>query len=248
MATPEPVPPSDELRRILTSLADGLLPLAKWVGEPTKYKPAQSDLPWRQGDSLSAERMGVAEFFEKLLRETSDEEKLLARWAEINRNGPPFTPFKQVETWRKARGLEAAMRFGIVQSGNVAVDGEGKPVARASFYTKCWPLVIQAVRARNPVGPDAWEAFAKELFVDQCPQWPATAPVKSSTFATQLARDVLYAMLGMRPPASDPWEFALLIELGEHRRVNNAYTPEDVRKTVYTLRALIDNYATKGGA
>ena len=63
----------------------------------------------------------------------------------------------------------------------------------------------------------------------------------------QFVRDLLYAMLGMRGPARDPWAFAVLIELGEHRRVGNAYTPEDVRKTVFALRARIAAYAAKAG-
>jgi hypothetical protein len=238
-------PLTDELREILVNLAEGLFPLARWVAEPTKYVPPQSDLPWRQaGQQLTPKRLGVIEFFENLLNGSAAEAELLARWAQVDAQLAKMTPDSDLGRWRAARKLQVPPSFGLAQSANVPLDGEGKPVARADFYALCWPLLVTAVAGRQPAGPDAWEALALELFNDRCPQWPISAGVKSSTFATQFAKDLLYAMLDMRTPASDPWRFALLIELGEHRRVGNAYTPEDVRKTVYALRARLSEYAT----
>lgn len=237
---------TDELRAILANLAAGLFPLAKWIAEPSKYTPPQSDLPWRQpGRSLTPTDMGVIEFFEALLKETAGDAVLLARWAEIEANPLKWTPLADVTQWRAERGLQTSASFGITQSGNVPVDGDGKPLSRGDFYVTCWPLLVTAVNARKPADANAWEAFALELVTDRCPQWPTPAAVKSSTFVTQFARDLLYAMLGMRTALTDPWEFALLIELGEHRRVGNAYTPEDVRKTVHALRSVINTYAAK---
>jgi hypothetical protein len=48
----------------------------------------------------------------------------------------------------------------------------------------------------------------------------------------QLRMDVLYAMLGGRNPAPLPWRYAVLIELGEHRRSGNSYTRADVAAAV----------------
>jgi hypothetical protein len=253
MALYEPL--DKELRGILENLAEGLFPLDVWIRgtpsiKPKKYIPPQIDTPWRAaGKSLSPANIGVMQFFEGLLRETSGDVALLMRWDEIRSDPLKFSHLPNPQVWRAQRSLDPDPKFGITESKNTLTDTEGKQLPRTSFYASYSPLLKTAVKARQPQGPDAWQAFASELFRDQCPQWPTDPPLRSSRFITQLASDLLYAMLGMRnaaPPGQpEVFEYALLIELGEKRRVGNRCTSEDVKAAVAAFEEKIQEYAKK---
>ncbi|MDQ3761818.1 MAG: hypothetical protein M3460_08985 [Actinomycetota bacterium] len=87
------------------------------------------------------------------------------------------------------------------------------------------------IHAAAPQSPEDWQVLAAKLFAGTAEHWPVAKP-NSDVFVQRLARDLLYAMLGMRNPAPQPWQRALLIELGEHRRVGNSFTPADAERFV----------------
>ncbi len=246
----------DALREILESLAGGLFPLTRWV-EQKAYKPSQGPVPWRGPDgviSLMPKDLAIMPFFEALLRESARDAELLARWNTLRERPFTSTPLPDVEGWRARRGLAPTTeaRFGAAESRNVLSSADGKQISRADFYLPYFPLLREVVKAQP--SPVDWEALALSLYSDQCPQWPAS-PLRSSLFIKQFAADMLYAMLGMRnprphmqdanaqsvPQAEDElWRLALLIELGEHRRVGNRYTPAGVERSTRALERFID--------
>jgi hypothetical protein len=243
----------DLLREILAHLAEGLFPLAQWIKDKdTRFPPPLPDAPWRQaGHSLAPNDTGAIDFFAELLQETAGDTQLLARWQEVGANPLRFSPLDNPQDWRAQRGLADA-RFGIVESDdvlNLVSGGSRVPISRQTFYPPYWPLLKQAAAAANPQGVDQWASFAAQLFTDTCPVWPAGPPLSSSLFAVQFARDLLYAMMGMRnqAPAGDPWTQALLIELGETRRTGNHFTPEDVASAVEAFDAVIDTFRPNPG-
>lgn len=237
-------PLDDELRGILTNLAEGLFPLSAWIKEK-EYVPKTNPhpLPWRQpGESLSPAKLGVVPFFEGLLRETSGDAELLARWKVIQDEPLKFNPLPDPKAWREQRGLKSnpgEVKFGAKDSANVLLDAANNQIDRPHFYASYWAPLKQTAKAVNPQNADGWQKLALDLFNDQCPQWPAPPVGASSVFVKQFAKDLLYAMVGMRNPAPPPWKFALLIELGEHRRVGNKYTPADVQVALKQFQALL---------
>jgi len=241
------------LRSILENLAAGLFPLQKWIQGKT-YDPVKAGFscPWRAaGKSLLPRDVEVIAFFEGLLRESAGDADRHARWAKIRAYPLRFSPLDDPAAWRARRGLDPDPRFGITESKNVLTDADGKPITRAGFYAGYWPSLRQAAGAANPQGPEGWEEFAQKLFRDELGQWPKEPPLRSSGFIKQFAADLLYAMMGMRNPRphkggdvreDQAWQVALLIELGERRRVGNAYTPEDAQAAVDALAAKIDAF------
>ena len=227
------------LRRILEHLADELLPLTRWINDAKPYTPP-GDLPWREGAgpwSLSVRELGFIRFFEGLLAETSGDIDLVAHFEKVSREPLARAPIPDVETWRSARGLSRAARFDIGDSRNLPVDDKNQLDSRAQFYTEFWPLLRAAVgqaeaEATAAGEPTDWALLTAELLTDQSKAWPSWQPRVSSTFMNQLLRDVLYAVLGTRNPAPVAWRYAVLIELGQHRRPGNYYTRADAAAAV----------------
>src|SRR5712664_367656 len=196
-----------ELRDILTNLAAGLFGLDAWIKEPGKYKPPNEDLPWRAaGHTFTPADLAVLPFFENLLRESSGDDDLGTRWTVVAANPLKFSPLPNPASWRRNRGLSDAPKFGIVKSSNVwLTDANGNVISRAPFYTLCWPLLKGVVDARKKAGAVDWALLTNDLLANKAPQWPNTAQPPSSAFLVQFASDMLYAMLGMRSPAPEPW-------------------------------------------
>src|SRR5262249_46136600 len=233
MSTQLDEPLTPELRDTLTNLAAGLFGLDAWVKEPGKYKP-NGDLPWRAaGHTFTPADLGVIPFFENLLRESSGDDDLGARWAPLGADALKYSPLPDPATWRKNRGLGATAKFGIAKSANVwLTDLSGNVISRATFYPPCWPLLKGVVDARKASGPVDWALLASDLLGNKALQWPNTMQPPSSVFLIQFASDMLYAMLGMRNSAPEPWRRAVSIELGEFRHPGNEYTSEDTDAAV----------------
>ena len=226
-------PLTPELRDTLSNLATGLFGLDAWVKEATKYKP-NGDLPWRAaGHTFTPADLAVIPFFDNLLRESSGDDDLGIRWADVTANPLKFSPLPNADSWRKNRGLSNAPKFGIVKSGNVwLTDATGNVISRATFYAPCWPLLKGVVDARKKAGAVDWALLANDLLANRAPEWPNTAQPPSSAFLVQFASDMLYAMLGMRTLAPEPWRRAVSIELGEYRQPGNEYSSADAEKAV----------------
>jgi hypothetical protein len=229
----------DGLRPDLVSLADALLPLADWLKADKKYVPPNADeLPWRQngGPPLNAKTLRVIDFLDGLIAETSGDVDLLDRFGDIAKNPLGLSPLSDVHDWRAARGLDDQPAFGVVASNNVLIDASGNPFARATFYKTAFDAFQTAAGNARLRGPIDWARFADALWVDASPFWTSTA-MKASAFVTQFLKDVLYAVLSMRGPASEPLNSAVPTELGEHRRPGNRFEPDDAEDAVEAFRA-----------
>src|SRR6266446_10513868 len=99
---------SDQLRKILGKLAEGLFPLADWLAakpfDPQNL-PGAGKLPWRNGERLTPEAIGAIEFFETLLTANDQDDALGARWAQLGENALRFSPLRDPARWRARRGL-----------------------------------------------------------------------------------------------------------------------------------------------
>jgi len=238
-----PITIDDELRGFLEHLAEGMFPLAAWIEGKVKtgrYKPREL-VPWR-GKSmvLSPGAMGAIEFFEELLGESAEDAPLAERFAQVIADPLRYSPMAGgAPAWRKSRKLDPIPKFGIVTSQNVLATAAGVPATRDQFYGPYWSLLRQAVSDGDPKTAADWEAFARDLVNDASPHWPSGQSLKSSSFMKQFGRDMLHALLNMRNPAADPWRVAVLEELGEHRRVGNSFTRDDVARFVETFRKRI---------
>jgi len=228
-------PLTPELRDTLTNLAVGLFDLDAWVREPGKYQPPGKDLPWRKpGGRLSPADLGLIPFFENLLRESSGDDDLGVRWAEVVSDPLTFSPLANATEWRKNRGLNSPAKFGIAASNNIwLTDASGRLVSRATFYAGCWRLLTTVVDARKQAGPIDLAKLATDLLNNSAPQWPNTVQPTSAAFLVQFASDMLYAMLGQRNPLAEPWRRAVLIELGEYRTPGNSYTRAETQAAVH---------------
>lgn len=230
------------LTDVLNNLAAGLFGLDAWINEPGKYKPPSQDLPWRAaGHTFTPADLAVIPFFENLLRESSRDDDLGVRWAAVTADRLKFSPLPNPASWRKNRGLSDVenAKFGIVKSGNVwLTDANGTVISRATFYGPCWPLLKGVVDARKGAGGVDWALLASDLLANKAPEWPSTSQPTSSAFLVQFASDMLYAMLGMRGPAAEPWRRAVSIELGEFRQPGNEYSSSDTEAAVKKFKAL----------
>jgi hypothetical protein len=263
------VPLDSKVRKVLVKLADGMFPLQAWVDG--KQKPPKPDkLPWRNGKTLNVEGTGAIKFFELLLETgVEEEEHRLERWEKLENDplgGCPEALKTEMPAFRAARGLDPKSQFGVLESENVYTDVDDHPVLRLHFYEAYWPLLLEVDEAQTAKAD--WVKLAEELLKDNCASWPVGQPLRSSTFVFQLGRDLLHAMMNMQNSAdSDDWKHALLIELGEHRRVGNEWTRSDSADAIkglenaliaargkpkpepeppQTLRAIRDDVATIG--
>src|SRR5712692_2142563 len=108
-------PFTPELRDTLNNLAAGLFGLDAWVKEPGKYVPPNLNLPWRAaGHTFTPADLAVIPFFENLLRESSGDDDLGVRWANVAADPHKYSPLPAPVTWRKNRGLDCRPRFGTV--------------------------------------------------------------------------------------------------------------------------------------
>ncbi len=225
----------EELKSILEMLAEGLFPLAQWIEDKIShdgYNP-MGDLPWRTpGQSLTPAMLGAILFFEELLFTSRKDAPLATRWRQLAASDPiGASPINGLEEWRQRRPHLQVATFGIAESDNILIDAGMQPTWREEFYRPYWPLLKATVHAADPRTREDWQVLAAELFAGIAEHWPVAEP-NSGVFVQRLTRDLLYAMLGMRNPAPEPWQRAVLIELGEHRRVGNAFTLADVERFV----------------
>jgi hypothetical protein len=217
-----------------------MFPLAAWVEDKIEnggYKPRER-VPWRDKESfLSTKDMGAVAFFEELLERSVDDVPIAERFVKVIEDPLRFSPLLEgAPDWRESRKLDSAPRFGIVASQNVIATADRAPATRAHFYAPFWSLLRQAVSDANPKTSADWESLARDLLNDASPHWPGGQPLKSSSFMKQFGRDMLHALLNMQNPAPDPWRVAFLEELGEHRRVGNSFTRDDVERFVRAFK------------
>jgi hypothetical protein len=243
VGSPAPTALDDELRGILQNLTEGMFPLAAWVEDKIEnggYKPREH-VPWRDaGSSLATKDLGAVEFFEELLGQSAEDLSITERLAQVIADPLRFSPLLEgTPDWRASRKLDSTPQFGIVASQNVIATADRAPATRAHFYAPFWSLLRQAVSDANPKTSADWESLARDLLNDASPHWPGGQPLKSSSFMKQFGRDMLHALLIMRNPAPDPWRLALLEEIGEHRRVGNSFTRDDVERFVRAFKERI---------
>ncbi|MER9256078.1 hypothetical protein NKI59_30850 [Mesorhizobium sp. M0598] len=212
----------------LERMAAVLFPLQSWIDQKAYTPPGK--YPWRDGKPIAPRELGIIAFIEGLFASAPAEIHLLERFNKAAADPLTFCPIGDMQRWRAVRGLSSKPRFGIVESGNLPLV-DGKPVVRETLYHDYFPVLLQALADAQAAPSFSWEGFVDDLSKDQSAFWPVGAP-KSSAFVWQFAKDCLRAMLSMRNPVDPPEQIALLIELGEHRRVGNAYGPQDARKDV----------------
>lgn len=215
----------DDLREELEAVIDVLLPLDKWVNDPNKWKPPnEKALPWRNGTAtLSAKSLQVVPLVDAFISASSDGD-LLNRFRDVAKEPLEYSPLDDVADWRATRGLAAEAEFGIGESQNVLVDGTGKPATRAEIYRQTLPLFRSAAAAFH----HAWPArdfvkFVDGLAADDKTFWTDQSVAKPSFFLKQLLKDTMFVLLELRGPLPEPWNSAIAIELGEHRRPGNHY-------------------------
>jgi hypothetical protein len=202
--------------------------------------PFQSLLP---GTVNYAEKLGIVEFIDGLLTETARDNDLIARFADAAAHPLAQCPIADAIGWRERRGLNAAPVFDAPRSENMLLEGDIKPFARAEFYGEHMPPLELAISGANPQTSKEWEAFVTLLLSDDPARktdWPHATLKKPSEFLYQLTRDALQAVLGLRNPYAERATLeAILVRLGEKRRVGNAFTTEDSQEAVEHFIALL---------
>ena len=240
---------TQQLLSDLASLADGVLPLQRWIAQKA-YDPRQDPtfsgqpMPWReQGEVLTVARTGFEIFFSALLRETSNDVQAGARWRRVAADPLGRNPLQDVAGWRSERGLAEFAAFGIVASQNMLLDSQNQQIARLPFYRDTLPDLAYCLELQRPQHQAGWEALASALFKDQLPAWPGTVH-PAIVFMNQFAADVLYAVLGMRNYSAvegqPAYATAVLTELGQARRRGNKNTPEEAQTAVARFVAQIE--------
>lgn len=232
-----------QIKAILRKLGDALFPFTEWIKEregeksPFRYTPPKDETPWRQkgGTALSMKSLGTIEFIESLLRDEESTSTLIDLWNARRLDPLALSPHGDPQGWRAARGLESEPRFGIFDAqnnwpgGNILYDGDGNGLSRKAFYEAYFPLLQESV---TPVfGPPAsWAKLSVELANDSFRGWPSS-DLKSSDFIRQFRIDLLHALMSMTNlHVTSEYRDALLVELGEHRRVGDAHERSDVKK------------------
>lgn len=242
-------PLTKEQLDILRKLARGVLPLQDWIqSKRNRYKPEDNpswlesvldyrnprSVPWRN-TSIDTDDLGAIEHLLETLRAPDDLPARHRRWAEIQAEPLRFSPVRDATHWRRDRGLDAQPVFDPFLAGNEIVWGNGAPLDRRIFYRDFADTLLRICGDLELERADRARQTAEELWQDKFAEWPAASP-KSSLCLAQFARDLLAAVMGMRnrsPRTDSPlWKYAVLIELGEHRRAGNAHTPLIAHKTV----------------
>jgi hypothetical protein len=242
------MPFTPEAHGALLGLAEGLLPMQEWLQDPRKYVPPNAaELPWRNGEALTHERLQTIEYVEWLIAASDADDLLLARWDSIKLNPLAYCPLPSAREFREGRGLSQAPRFATVEAGNALADASGRQMSRQQLYNQCSPILIAAVnKAQRRLGPATpppsqfWTTLAQELHRGNCPEWRDVAGAPQSTLLTeQLLRDVLTALLNGWLSVPPPWRYAVLIELGEFRRPGNDYSRGDVQSALDDFTAAL---------
>jgi hypothetical protein len=252
------------IRPILARLADVILPVHDWINQagkaPPQYAefiPALADVPWRRANaapSLSINDFDIVAYLEYRAQQDEPLEPLAARWRQVRVNPTAFFKSRtgeQAAAWRARRAnLNAATRFGAFEStssnfGFYTQDAQGSPkdaISREGFYDACWGPLEDAYKASNP-DANGWPNFVSGLRADGNQAWPSTRNIRSSLFLRQFTIDVLVATLGQKNPAADAkgplWPRAVLIEVGENRTPDNAYTVAEAATAVQHFKSLI---------
>lgn len=235
------MPFGPEARAALLGLIEGLLPLQEWIKSPDKFVPPNAkELPWRNGQALTHERLQTVAYVEWLVAASDADDLLLARWDKIRQDPLVFCPLPSARSYREGRGLSQAPRFASVEAGNSLADASGRQMSRQQLYDQCVPVLIATVKnAQKRLGQSTpppgvfWTTLAQELHRGNCPEWRGVAGAPQSTLLTeQVLRDALTALLNGWLDSPPPWRYAVLIELGEYRRPGNAYTRDDVEHSL----------------
>jgi hypothetical protein len=215
------------LRSVFQNLTYAIFPLAEWLASRAAsggYVPPIPDLPWRKPGAppLSIDDLKVGDFFEALLADDKDT-ALATRWNTLIANPPKF-PRTDPTGWRTSRGLNAAAKFGILDSDNFvlfskALDQTKIATTRAQFYQTIWPALNDVVVTVKPQTPQDWTKLVDRLRTDDpTVRWPSRPAPTSSEFVRQFTNDCLYALLNVTNGLPAPWNAAVLIEVGEFRR------------------------------
>jgi hypothetical protein len=248
------------IRTILEPLAEAVFPVGAWVAQRTPPRYDQfiapiGSVPWRTSGAppaLSTNNFEVIKFLELLVDSDAANEALAPRWRQIKANPGSFFKTRSGQSmaeWRASRkGLEPSAIFApfAPDSNNfafwvVAPDGKTRdPVSRKQFYDACWSPLDAVYQSAQPGNADQWGDFSRKLWASQFPaEWPSTNAVSSANFITQFTLDVLTACMGQRNmaiTASDPlWQRAVLIEAGENRHPNYAYSVKEADTAVQTF-------------
>jgi hypothetical protein len=242
------MPFSPEAHAALLGLVEGLLPLQEWLSSPDKYVPPNTkELPWRNGEALTHERLQTISYVEWLVAASDADDLLLARWDRIRQDPLAFCPLPSARLFREGRGLSQSPRFASVEAGNAPADASGRQMSRQQLYDQCVPILIDIVepakkRIAAIVPPvPFWTTLAQELHRGNCPEWRGFAGAPQSTLLTeQVLRDALTALLNGWLDSPPPWRYAVLIELGEYRRPGNAYTRDDVKGSLQHFKDTLD--------
>jgi len=253
------------IRPILAPLADVILPIHDWISQAGKpapqyaeFIPTFADVPWRPAGAaptLSISDFDIAGYLEYLAEQDQALEPLAARWREVRANPTAFFKARtgeQAAAWRARRAnLNPATRFGAFEpaSNNFAFftqDGQGNAkdaISRKGFYDASWGPLEDAYKASNPTDANGWSNFVNGLRTNGIQAWPTTKDIRSSLFVRQFTIDVLNATLGQKNPAADAkgplWPRAVLIETGENRKPNTAYTVAEAATAVQHFKSLI---------
>ncbi len=254
-----------QIREILEKLGDALFPVDKWIAtrkkDADKAKvpyciPFLEPTPWRDecNPKLSMKTMRTMDFVETLLESPESSDQLVDRWNYLVKNPLKHSPHDDPDKWRRDRGLASEARFGIFEARNnwpadgSVFDGEGNAVSRKTFYESYMP-VLQSLSEILNEDQEHWEGVAEMLVNDNYGDWPSK-DLKSSVFIKQYRRDLIVAMMGMQDqsPVEETarYQRALLIELGEHRRVGDAHTRKKISEaTAKFAKMLNGHYSAK---
>jgi hypothetical protein len=228
-------------KKLTTPTADGFS-LINFIGKLIRENLATSRQD-AKSTTLTAESLSLINFIEQLIAESTVDDDLAKRWDEVEKN--PLAVFltlpKRDSEWRKSRGLEEMADFGIVKSENVEItlDNPEKASSRREFYDHAFQLLLGVLPDSLP--PD-FQPFIVELLKDKNPAWPDSSIVKSSHFIKQFTKDLFYALIGMKVQPPQLESLAVLIEAGEHRRVGNSYSIENVRAAVAVFDAKLKEF------
>jgi len=190
-----------------------------------------------------AETLGIVEFIDDLLGDSTRDEDLIARFARVGIDPLAQCPIPDPTGWRERRGLNAAAVFDAARSENLLLEGDIKPFARSEFYAEHMPPLRLAIEGANLKTPKDWGDFVKLLLDDDATRktdWPHATLKKPSEFLYQLTRDSLQAVLGLRNQHADSKTLEDVINrLGEKRRVGNMFTKEGAEKAVASFIDLL---------